>query len=201
MIKLARKIVSIANPNSVDAVRPQALIALLKDANDWNADAVSELALRDQVTPLADWIEIDLKPAFAPQRKDWLMDELSNALSIRQMQFGQLVILGWYNAACLALDLVLQGTLAGAGIVAVDAPCTPPRDPISVITSSIRIVLHEDQNSPAHAALVDALHRKDADIRLMTLPPGGPEARDITTRATAAFLSELTARACRPATE
>jgi hypothetical protein len=202
MIKSARKIsVSDPEPRRSRDVRPEALVALVKDAGEWDAGVVSMAALRDHVAPLADWIEIDLGPISPPQREDWLRGELSNALLLRQMQPSQLVILSWHNAAQFALGLILQGALSCVGVVAVDIPSTLLPGPVSATVASIRIVQHQGRDDPARAGLIDALRRQDADIRLMTLPWAGSEDRDITTRATAAFLSELTAKACRPSTE
>lgn len=178
-------------------VRPEALIALVKDASEQEANPVSTLALRDELTPLVDWIEIDLAPIAPRQREDWLRDELANALRLRQMHARQLVMLGWQSTARIALDLILKGTMSCGGIVAVDLLFVLPRNPLSATSVSIRIVLHDNRNGPAQTELIDTLRRLDADFRLMTLPFDDPEARDITTRAIAAFLSELTAKACR----
>jgi hypothetical protein len=178
-------------------VRPEALVAFVRDTNERDAAFFSTAPLRDQVAPLAEWIEIDLGPVSPARRHHWLAGKLSKALRDRQMHSLQLVILSWHNAARIALDLTLKGMISCSGIVAVDLLCVVPRDPISVTSASIRIVLHDSQNDPAQTELIDALRRQDADFRLMTLPFDAPEARDITTRATAAFLAELTAKACR----
>jgi hypothetical protein len=202
MIKSARK-VSLSSPElrrSRD-VRPEALVAFVKDANEWDATLISTTPLRDQVGPLADWIEIDLGPISPTQRQNWLKNELSSALRDRQMHSLQLVILSFRSAARVALDLILQRALSCVGIVAVDVPCAQPTGAVSATAASIRIVLHERQHDPARARLIDALRQQDADIRLMMLPSEGSEACDITVRATAVFLSELTARACRQSTE
>jgi hypothetical protein len=113
------------------------------------------------------------------------------------MQFGQLVMLGWHDTARVALELILNGAITCAGIVAVDVPCTLPRDPIATTAASIRIVRHETEMNSLERGLIDALRQQDADVRLMNPPAGGTHARDVTTRATATFLSELTAKACR----
>lgn len=203
MIKPARKIpVSAPELRRARNVRPEALVAFVKDADEWDPPALSATALRNEVAPLADWIGIDLGRVSPPRREHWLRGELSNALHRRQMHSGQLVILSSHHAARVALDLILQGALSCCGIVAVDVPGTLPRHGrVSATAASIRIVRHEHQRDPAYARFVDALRRHDADIRLMTLPSGGSEAHDITARATAAFLAELTARACRQSAE
>jgi predicted esterase len=202
MIKPARKISS-SRPqlHRANEVRPEALVAFINDASERNAAAVSTTDLRNQVAPLADWIEIDLGPVSPSRRTQWLTNELSNALRRRQMRPSQLVLLSWHNAAHTALGLILRGALPCAGIVAVDIPCTLPPAPLSISAASIRIVLHGRQHDPADARLIDALRRQDADVRFMTLPSGSSEAGEITARAAATFLSELTARACRQSTE
>jgi len=202
MIKPARKNpVSAPELRRTRNLRPEALVAFVKDANEWDAPALSAIALRKEVAPLADWIAMDLCRISPPRREHWLRGELSNALRDRRMHSGQLVILSSHHAARIALDLILRRALSCCGIVAVDVPGTLPLGPVSATAASIRIVRHEQQHDPDYARFVDALRRQDADIRLMTLPSGGSEARDITARATAAFLSELTARACRQSAE
>ncbi len=199
MTRSARKIsVSAPELRRSRDIRPEALVAFVKDASEWDASVASTVALRDHVAPLADWIEIDTGRGSLVQREHRLRSELANALRHREMRSNQLVILSWHNSANFALDLILLGKLSCAGIVAVDVPWTLPHGPVSATAASFRIALHDGQSDQACTALIDALRRQDADIRLMTLPSGGPEARDITTRAIATFLSELTAKACRP---
>ena len=202
MIKPARKTpLSAPEHRRSRSVRLEALVAFVKDANEWDAPVLSPITLRNDVAPFADWIEINLGVVSPPRRERWLRGELSSALRHRRMHSGQLVILSSHHAARIALDLILQGALSCCGIVAVDVPCTLPFGPVSATATSIRIVRHEHQRDPAQARLIDALRRQDVDIRLMTLPSGSSEAHDITARATAAFLSELTAKACRQSTE
>ena len=202
MIKSTPK-TSVSRPQlrRANGVRPEALVAFVKDTDEWDAAVVSTTDRRNDVAPFADWIEIDLAPVSPARREHWLGNELSNALRRRHMHSGQLVLLGWHNAAYTALSLILREAMPCAGIVAVDMPCILPPALVSVTAASIRIVLHERQHDPADARLIDALRRQDADIRLMTLPSGETEAAEITARATAAFLSELTAKACRQSTE
>lgn len=202
MIKPAHKI-SVSTPELRRAgnVRREALVAFVRDANKPHAPAVTTTALRNQIAPLADWIEVDLGTVSPPRREHWLKSELSGALRSRRMHSGQLVILSSHRAARIALDLILQGALPCCGIVAVDVCDALPLGPISATAASIRIVRHDHQHDPAHARLIDVLRQQDVDIRLMMLPSGSTDAHDITARATAAFLSELTAKACRQSTE
>ncbi len=196
MIKSSHRISGLGLRRPFD-MRPQALVAFVRNAAELDADAVNHRALREQVAPLADWVEVDISTAPASQRQSWLRRELSSALGRKHMHFDQLVVLGWHDTARIALDLILKGVITCAGIVAVDVPCTLPRDPVAATAASIRIVRHDDAMSRPEAGLIDALRQQDADVRLMNLPVGGAYARDVTTRATATFLSELTAKACR----
>lgn len=176
-------------------VRPQALIAVVKNAAT-HPDAVNKLALRDQVIPLADWLEVNIDEVAPAQREDWLQHQLSSALNRKHMHVGQLVIVGWRDAARFALDLILKGTITCAGIVAIDVSYASPRKPIAATSASIRIVGHGNGTAPQQSGLIDALRRQDADLRLMSLPASERHERDVTTRATAVFLSELTSKAC-----
>lgn len=177
------------------AIRPQALVVVVRNGLVKDTDAVDTFALREHVTPLADWLEIDIGGVSTAPRASWVVQELSAALDRKHMDFSQLVLMGWRAAARAALDLILNGTVACTGIVAVDVPSTLPSEPVTPTAASIRMIRHDDEGS-RDAGLIDALRRQDADIRLMNLPAGGHEARDVATRAAAAFLSELTAKAC-----
>jgi hypothetical protein len=176
-------------------IQPQALVVVVRNGLARDADAVNSLTLRNQVSPLADWLEVDIGGTSLARWESRLRQELSAALGRKHMDFSQLVLMGWRDAARAALDLILKGAITCAGIVAVDVPCTLPSAPIAATAASIRIIRHDD-GSQQGAGLIDSLRRHDADIRLMNLPAGGRHARDVTTRATAAFLSELTAKAC-----
>lgn len=176
-------------------IRPQALVVVVRNGLVKDDDAVDTFALREQVTPLADWLEIDIGGTSTARRASQVRHELSAALEREHMDFGQLVLMGWRDAGHVALDLILKGAITCAGIVAVDVPSTLPSEPVTATSASIRMIRHDDEEG-RDAGLIDALRGQDADIRLMNLPAGGREVRDVTTRAAAAFLSELTAKAC-----
>jgi len=180
---------------------PQALVALVTDDAD-TARPLDGLSLRGQVSPLADWVRVDVGNSPLAQRQKWLRHQLCATLSRKHMGFNQLVVLGWHNTARLVLDLVLKGAMTCAGIILVDVPCSSPRQPIAATQTSIRIILHEGQNA-SEIGLIADLRRHDADMRLLNLPSGSMDAGEATLRATATFLSELTAKACRqsPATK
>ena len=152
MIKSPPK-TSVSRPQlrRANSVRPEALVAFVKDTDEWDAAVVSTTDRRNDVAPFADWIEIDLAPVSPARREHWLGNELSNALRRRHMHSGQLVLLGWHNAAYTALSLILREAMPCAGIVAVDMPCILPPALVSVTAASIRIVLHERQHDPADA--------------------------------------------------
>jgi hypothetical protein len=173
------------------------LIAVIKNSAATDPDAVNTLALRDQVIPLADWLEVSINEVAPAQQEDWLQRKLSGELSRKHMHVSQLVIVGWRDAARFALDLILKGAITCAGIVAVDVPYSSPLQPIAATPASIRIIGHGDGTAPQESGLINALRRQDADLRFMTLPVSARHARDVTTRATAVFLSELTSKACR----
>lgn len=202
MIKSANEI-SISDTELADQrnVGPEALVAFVTNETEWDTSIVNATTLRNHVAPLVDWIEIDVGLVAPAERLSWLRSELSNALCRRQMQCSQLVILSAHDTARIALDLILLGALFCAGIVAVDIPSKRPSGPLSATATSIRIVQHDAEHHPTDAGLIAALRQHDADIRLMTLLPAGSEDRNITTRATAAFLSELTSKASRQSSE
>jgi len=178
-----------------------ALVAMVIDGATSTDGLRSELAQWKLVNPLADWIAIDMRAAPPAPEGAWLRRTLSELIESRHMQFGQLVLLGRHNAGRIALNLILEGALACAGIVGVDIPCASPRTPIVPTTASIRLVAHDgEQNRTNGANLIDALRRSDIDTRIMMLPSVGLDGVEATVRAAGTFLFELVAKASSYAT-
>ncbi len=176
--------------------RAQALVAVVTGNPDGEAGEPVDLARWKRVNPLADWIRIDMKDAPRSSDGAWLRRQLSELTDRRHMQPGQLVLLGCRNAGRIALNLVLNGALTCAGIVAVDVPCAAPRDTIAPMTAGIRLVLHEGEVSRTDEGnLVNVLRREHADTRIMMLPSVGFDVAEATVRATGTFLFELVAKA------
>jgi hypothetical protein len=154
------------------------------------------------MNPLADWTSIDLSRAPRSLERDWVERTLVGNLNRRHMRFGQLVLLGERDAGRLALELVLDGTLECAGILAVDVALTPLRADVVPTLTAVRLVLHESEaHAAGHNNLLDVLRNADIDERIMMLPSKGGEWADATARAAETFLSELVARTSGQASE
>ncbi|MGL5168343.1 MAG: hypothetical protein ACRC9K_20860 [Afipia sp.] len=176
--------------------RAQALVAVVTGGADEETGGPVDLVRWRRVNPLADWIRIDMREAPRSSDGAWLRRQLSELTDHRHMQPGQLVLLGWRNAGRLALNLVLNGALTCAGIVAVDIPCATPRGTIAPMTAGIRLVLHEGEVSRTDEGnLINVLRREHADTRIMMLPSVGFDVAEATVRATGTFLFELVAKA------
>ncbi len=176
--------------------RAQALVAVVTGGADEETGGPVDLVRWRRVNPLADWIRIDMREAPRSSDGAWLRRQLSELTDRRHMQPGQLVLLGWRNAGRIALDLVLNGALTCAGIVAVDIPCATPRGTIAPMTAGIRLVLHEGEVSRTDEGnLINVLRREHADTRIMMLPSVGFDVAEATVRATGTFLFELVAKA------
>lgn len=174
----------------------QALVAVVTGDPDGETGGPIDLARWKRVSPLADWIWIDMREAPPSSDGAWLRRKLSELTDRRRMQPGQLVLLGWRNAGRIALNLVLDGTLTCAGIVGVDIPCATPQGTIAPMTAGIRLVLHGGEVSHTDEGnLVNVLRREHADARIMMLPSVGFDVAEATVRATGTFLFELVAKA------
>lgn len=175
----------------------QALVAVLTDSKTSAASASTALAQWKLVNPRANWSVLDMRQA-PPEPGEWLQRMLSELLSRKHMQSGQLVLLGRRDAGRQALDVVLNGGLACAGFVGIDIPCAPPRFATVPTTASIRLVLHESNAEQSDGdSLLGMLRHADIDSRIMRLPSAGADYEDTTVRAAGTFLFELVAKACR----
>jgi hypothetical protein len=125
---------------------------------------------------------------------------LSEAAASHGLLSRQVVLLGAGRAGRLAIDFVLQGVVAGAAAIALDIPLDATPGLRFLSPGFVRLVQHtaeEDPRGERFHAVVDALHRRQIDVRSMVLPRSPTPDPTVTDRAAGTFLMELVAKAGR----
>jgi hypothetical protein len=159
------------------------LIATSEELRRWRA-----------LTPLAVWSTIAIRDAAPDEISQGVAAELARQVA----EAHRLILLAEGNAARTALELVLQGALGCAGILAITLPCAAPPFRIVPTAAAVRLVVRREEREDAPAGLIAALRATDIDARIISLYPAA--ARDARTVASAAepFLLELVANASHP---
>jgi hypothetical protein len=115
------------------------------------------------------------------------------ALRIRRsLERGQLILFGTGDTARRALELVVQGALDCAGMLAVDIPCSPLSCRVAFVPTAIRLVVSRDGSLPPDEDLVGQLRHADIDLRVIGLGPAAANKAAIASAAET-FLLELVA--------
>jgi FlaA1/EpsC-like NDP-sugar epimerase len=143
-----------------------------------------------RLNPSAAWTSVNLASPRLTSESVGRM--LVLALRRQDMKADQLIIIGAGSVGRLALELVLQGDLACAGILAIDVDCSPLRKDIAATTSAIRLVVHEAECETSAGDLLVNLRAADVDERIMMLR-SVDEDPAATARAAETFLLELVA--------
>jgi hypothetical protein len=157
-------------------------ICMAKDLERWR-----------RLTPLAGWTTINLRSTARSE----ILRSVAAVLAQKRIASHQLILLGGGLAMRRALELVLQGELVCAGILAVDIPCTPLPFGIRPTAAAIRLVVQRAGSKGASDALVHALRAADFDQRIITLDPTGRS--DACVSAAETFVLELVATVGRQA--
>lgn len=125
---------------------------------------------------------------------------IDKAADTHALQERQIVLLGAGRAGRLAIDLAMLGAVPGAAVIALDIPLEATPTNLVPIPASVRMVQHstpDDPNGERFHAVVDALQRRQVNVRSMLLPDLGAATERATRRAAGAFLVELVANAGR----
>jgi hypothetical protein len=172
----------------------QALVAMLSMDSAVEDAALVGLTRWKRLNPSVAWINVNISRP--PVEPDEITRMLVAALRRRHMGTDRLIMVGAGRAGRLALELVLQGNLECAGILAIDVDCAPLRRNIATTAAAIRLVVHEtERQTSGEVALLGQLRAADIDERIMTLVPASNA--DAMARAAEAFLLELVAMASR----
>jgi hypothetical protein len=124
----------------------------------------------------------------------------NGAAGLRTLGDPPLIFVGTGEIGRQALDWVLQGDIAPAGVIGIDVAIDLAPLRIVCTTTMVRLVQHCSADDP-HAARIqtvtEAIRRQQIDVRCMVLPNGARTSADVTIRAGGAFLAELVANAGR----
>jgi hypothetical protein len=153
----------------------------------------AELTRWRELTPLALWSTVSVRYAGA----DEILHSVAAELVRQDVGAPQLILLAERNAARTTLELVLQGALDCAGLLAIALPCAALPFRIVPTAAAIRLVVQRGGRGDVPADLITALRAADIDARITSLDP--TVARDARAAASAAetFVLELVANASR----
>ena len=125
---------------------------------------------------------------------------LAEAADQHGLQTQQIVLLGAGRAGRLAIDLALLGVVPGAAVITLDIPLESAPTTLAPATAAVRMVQRSSPDDPRGErfhAVVEALQRRQVNIRSMLLPDLEAATHRATLRAAGAFLVELVANASR----
>jgi hypothetical protein len=150
----------------------------------------AELPRWRALTPRALWSTVSVHDA----SPDEILHGVATELARQDVGATQLILLAEGKAARTALELVLQGTLDCAGILAIALPCTALTFRIAPTAAAVRLVVQPEERGVAPVALITALQAADIDARITSL--NRPDTRAAASAAET-FVLELVANASR----
>jgi hypothetical protein len=182
------------------AAVPDALVVMLFAAGDGRGQALGLARSWQPIVPRAAFVGIEIDDPVRAADLETFRLVPTGAPRVRAVERSQIILLGSGGAGRLALDWVLRGDVAPAGVIGIDiALDLAPRRIVRTATM-VRLVQHPSADDPRAArvqALTEAIRREEIDVRCMVLPNGAQASPDVTTRAGGAFLAELVANASR----
>ena len=189
------KPMTIRSPDGI-AARPvrtaaKVMVAVIAGPDTPLIATSDELRRWRALTPLASWSTISVRGA----NPDEISQGVAAELARQHAKAHRLILLAEGKAARAALELVLQGALDCAGILAIALPAAALPFRIIPTAAAVRLVVRREEREDVPADLITALRAADIDARIISLDPAA--ARDARTVASAAepFLLELVANA------
>jgi hypothetical protein len=146
-----------------------------------------------RLTPLAVWSAVSVGRGNSEE----ILRSLATQVARQNVEPHRLILLAEGNTARAALELVLQGVIDCAGLIAITAPSAPLSFPIVPTAAAIRLVVRHQDRQDAPADLITALSASYVDTRIIGFD--GLAANDLRAAASAAetFVLELVANASR----
>jgi hypothetical protein len=168
-------------------------VAVIAGPNASPVATPEELRRWRRLTPLASWSAVSVHGS----RPDEIMRAVAAELARQDVEAHRLILLAEGQAARAALELVLQGAINCAGLLAIAVPCAALSYRIVPTATAIRLVVRREDREHRPADLITALRDADIDARII----GINSAAAIDARAAAAaaetFVMELVANASR----
>lgn len=157
-----------------------------------------ELRRWRRMTPLASWSTVSVRGAFpAKNLPDEILHSIAAELVRRDLEAHQLILLAEGKAARAALELVLQGAIDCAGLLAIAVPCTALSFRIARAAAAIRLVVRREDRENSPADLITALHGADIDARIIGFDSAAANGARAAASAAETFVLELVANASR----
>jgi hypothetical protein len=166
------------------------MVAVLAGPDAPRVATPAELRRCRALTPLALWATISISAA----NPDEILHGVAAELVRQDVGAPQLILLAEGKAARTTLELVLQGALDCAGLLAIALPCAALPFRIVPTAAAIRLVTQRGERGDVPADLITALQAADIDTRITSL-----NRQDTRAAASAAetFVLELVANASR----
>jgi hypothetical protein len=180
--------------------RPDALILILFAADDGAAHAMVFARHWQPTVPRAAFVGLELDAGVRRSDRAALRRAAAEATTACSIQPSRIILFGTGAAGRLAVDLMLQAVIPGAGVIGLDITLESALSRVRSTAAMVRLVQHRTDDDPratrAHA-LIAAMQRQDVNVRSMVLPNVAQASPSVTMRACGTFLVELVAKASR----
>jgi hypothetical protein len=186
------KPMTIRTPHGI-AARPvrtaaKAVVAMIAEPDRPLMATSEELRRWRALTPFASWSTVSVRDA----SPDEILRGVAAELARHDAEAHRLILLAEGKAARIALELVLQGALGCAGILAIAPPCSALPFRIVPTAAAVRLVVRREEQQDAPNNLITALRAADVDARIISLDPAAASAAE-------PFFLELVANVSRQA--
>lgn len=148
-----------------------------------------------RLTPSATWAFARLETV----SRACAIGAIATLLDRRRLSATQLILFGTGEAGRLLFELVLEGALECAGVLAVDIPCHRLASPANSSDTAFRLVLHRERTLLVEDSLLHQLQGADLDQRIIALGPTAANNSRAIASAAETFLLELVATVGRQA--
>jgi hypothetical protein len=188
------KSMSIRSPYGIAARPPhtaaKVIVAVITGPDVPLIATPEELRRWRRLTPLALWSVVSVRGA----RPDEILRGVAAERVRQDVEAHRLILLAEGKAARAALELVLQGAVDCAAILAIAVPCAALPLPIVPAAVAVRLVV-DCENAPGD--LIGALRAADIDARIIRLHPTASHDTRPAASAAESFVLELVANASR----
>jgi hypothetical protein len=190
------KPMSIRSPHGI-AARPartaaKVIVAVIAGPDAPLVATPAELTRWRALTPLALWSTVSFGAC---------PDEILHGVAAERVRQDvgapQLILLAEGKAARATLELVLQGALDCAGLVAIALPCAALPFRIVPTAAAIRLVVQRGEREDTPADLITTLRAADIDARIIGFNPAAANRARAVASAAESFVLELVANASR----
>lgn len=168
---------------------PTAAIAYIAGPEAAAVAGDEDLARWRRLTPSAAWAFAKL----AVVSRACAIGTIATLVDRRRLPSTQLILFGTGEAGRLLFELVLEGALDCAGVLAVDIPSHRLPFRANASHRAFRLVLHRERIPPVEDSFLHQLQGADLDQRIIALGPAAANNSRAIASAAEAFLLELVA--------